>query len=426
MPWVVIEFTGKLITSPDGIAWTEQTIPAGTGALRALATDGKGTWIAGGEQNKMIRSTDTETWTSHSLGTTPERDVRAAIWSEDEQAFFVTSSATSTVEVRSRLHKSVDGITWSLIFEWKKSEGQAFSADSLTEDGFGNMLSAGTGDRADLSALNLGFAYKSSDAGVSWSGVELHDRGFIRIASDKGATTGGPINVAGGVDQVADPNDRLWSSGDGVTWIRQEANPFTSVITGLAYSDDLWLASDLSQKIAKSLDAQVWTSVTNPAGGAIRDFHKSETQSIWVMVGTNGAIATSPDGENWTQQTGPIAGANYQQVRFAGANMTLVSAGQCPARFVPAVAIIFAVEKDIGGEIELGTDLKISASRDDGVTFTEGTLEDVGIFDLSGRRILKSTVLLNSQPSGTGMRWKIENFNLKSVEIHSVEMFWSR
>ncbi len=435
MPWVAIAFTGEIITSPDGVDWTKQVSPLEDEDfpnLRGLATDGNGTWIISGVGdgiNGIMRSTDTINW---SLGQLNETDLtpQTALWFPDESAFYVTTSRTGDPEVRGRVHKSSDGITWTTVFEFLKSNDQRFEPLSLCHDGLGNLFSAGQGELDSQSGFGHALVYRSSDAGVSWTGVLVHlDTPFIRCGSDLAATTGGAINLAVGNSVSPAAADWIYSSGDLASWTKQTDHPFTSLMTGLGFGEDgsgndRWLGGSITAQMANSSNGQQWGSLlTNPTGKAPRAFHWSSEQVQWVMVGAGGAIATSPDGQTWTQQTSPVTDGNYFAVVFAAAaNMVLVSAGQCPARFVPTIAILFVVQKDLAAVV-LGVDLKISASRNNGVTFTEGTIVDVGTLT-GGRRILKATVLLSGQSSGSAMRWKIETLNLKGSEIHSVEMFW--
>ena len=427
--WVVIDFDGEIVTSPDAINWTQQTNPnqgVPFAAVRGLTTDRKGNWVIAATVGRILTSPDAVNWTLRFLNET-DFFCKHAIFYPDDEVFIVTTDDPDSTpdEFESRIHRSADGISWTTSKAFPNGPtADAFTAAGLAHDGFGVIMAAGQGD----TSLQAKIA-RSSDGGFTWTDVAdvIHNRSFSRIESDQGATTGGPITVAGGSDDGTEPEKHIWTSGDGSNWTLQTDHPFTSIITALAYGNDLWLGGDLGIRIAKSLDGQHWNLVTpTPFTNVIRDFHWSEEQQQWVAVGNDSQIATSPDGITWTLQTVPISGATFMQVKNGPANMVLVSAGQCPARFVPSFATIFVVEKDIDA-VELGVDLKISASRDDGTTFTEGTIEDVGNLDLSsGRRILKAVVLLTGQPAGSAMRWKIETLNVKSVEIHSVEMFWSR
>jgi hypothetical protein len=102
-------------------------------------------------------------------------------------------------------------------------------------------------------------------------------------------------------------------------------------------------------------------------------------------------------------------------------NMTLISLPQV-ATDIPTSARIVIFEADVDS-VTLNTDLKAYISRDNGVTYSQVTLEDEGNY-ISSARILSGVVDLTSQPSGTNIRYKLITDNLKSLEIHGVGLSW--
>ena len=422
MPWVIGGFNGRLATSPDGQNWTLQTTPLVGNDEQKTIRDiafGGGIFVAVAHEGQIIYSTDTENWTRiQPFSTTNYTDV---IWWPDGAKFVAIQGGGGNS--RGKILSSVDGINWVIEKTFPDSQPKG-----IHHDGSGLLFVCAT---SNIEApLGHGRVFTSTDA-TNWiDRGKIQDQLLSEAHSDLGATTGGPILTIGGARPgFGDSTATIWISGDGITWTEQENHPFLFGVASIGFGNDVWVASSAAIVIAKSVDAQQWTStsITWPFPSAFPvDLHYSETKALWVGVTQNGDIATSVDGENWTAETSPFTAIDDspQAVMFGPADMVLVSAGQCPARFVPVIAEIFVVEKDLD-TIELGVDLKISASRDDGTTFTEGTIEDVGDLDLtSGRRILRAIVLLTEQPSGAAMRWKIETLNLKSAEIHSVEMFW--
>ena len=79
------------------------------------------------------------------------------------------------------------------------------------------------------------------------------------------------------------------------------------------------------------------------------------------------------------------------------------------------------------GTATLNTDLKAYVSRDNGTTYTQGTLASQGT--TGGHTIVTFHDLdISSQPSGTSMRYKIETLNQsvsKETRIHAVSLGWS-
>ena len=73
--------------------------------------------------------------------------------------------------------------------------------------------------------------------------------------------------------------------------------------------------------------------------------------------------------------------------------------------------------------ITLNTDLKVSVSRDGGITWTEGVLEVEGNLN-NNFKVVVCDVTLNSQPEDLHLRYKIETLNNKAVKIFSTALSW--
>ncbi|KKJ75453.1 hypothetical protein WH95_18610 [Kiloniella litopenaei] len=103
-------------------------------------------------------------------------------------------------------------------------------------------------------------------------------------------------------------------------------------------------------------------------------------------------------------------------------NMTIQSAAFA-ADTVPTEMDLFIWQEDIDA-ITLNTDLKAYVSRDNGATWTQGTL--VEEFSAPVGRILSALdVDISAQPSGTSVKWKIETLNTKAQRIRGVDLQWS-
>ena len=90
-------------------------------------------------------------------------------------------------------------------------------------------------------------------------------------------------------------------------------------------------------------------------------------------------------------------------------DMTLVSIAPTAAAD-PSTARITLDHEDVGGSAVLNTDVAGEASRDNGTTWTAGTLallRDAG----GGRKVYTADVDLSAQPSGTDLRWRGKQLN---------------
>ena len=122
--------------------------------------------------------------------------------------------------------------------------------------------------------------------------------------------------------------------------------------------------------------------------------------------------------------TGGAGGSGKVMIRFAtpvpAANndMDLVS-NAFTVSSVPTQADIVLMYDDSTGTAVLNTDLKVWASRDNGSTWTQGTLSGK---EVMGTEILTSAhdILIADQPSGTAMRYKISTHNQAVTLVTSI------
>ena len=106
--------------------------------------------------------------------------------------------------------------------------------------------------------------------------------------------------------------------------------------------------------------------------------------------------------------------------------MTLVS-NSTTAQSAPTKGDMVMTYTDGVGTATLNTDLKGYVSRDNGTTWTQGTLASQGTS--GGHKIVTFHDLdISGQPSGAAMRYKIETLNqgaAKSTRIQAVSLGWS-
>ena len=107
-------------------------------------------------------------------------------------------------------------------------------------------------------------------------------------------------------------------------------------------------------------------------------------------------------------------------------NMTVVSNAQT-AQAQPGTADIVLTYTDGAGTATINTDLKAYVSRDNGTTYTQGTLVSEGT--TGGDTILAARrVDISGQPSGTSMRYKITTHNQsssKETRIQAASLAWA-
>jgi len=108
-------------------------------------------------------------------------------------------------------------------------------------------------------------------------------------------------------------------------------------------------------------------------------------------------------------------------------NMTLIANSTTAQDGAPTKGDLVMTYTDGIGTTTVNTDLKAYVSRDNGTTYTQGTLVSQGT--TGGHTILTFHDLdISGQPSGTAMRYKIETLNQsvsKATRIQAVSLGWS-
>lgn len=105
------------------------------------------------------------------------------------------------------------------------------------------------------------------------------------------------------------------------------------------------------------------------------------------------------------------------------ANLTLVSEA-ATAVSVPSTATLSVQVKE-NEAITVNTDLTGEVSRDDGTTWTAGTLVLAATL-ADGTKVYEAVDFdISGQPSGTSMRRRIKTLNTKDIEIHGAVGEWS-
>ena len=134
--------------------------------------------------------------------------------------------------------------------------------------------------------------------------------------------------VIGGVDGATRDSD-IWSSEDGISWIRPVLNTFPPTQradhTMVVFKDKLWLIagtdnpSSRLKDVWSSPNGSAWTQETNNAPFGERSGHSTVVYNdkIWVIGGLTspgGAVQndvwSSTDGKTWVEETGSAAFSN--------------------------------------------------------------------------------------------------------------------
>ena len=250
--------TPKILTSPDGITWTQQTSPINSRLFDV--TYANGLFFAVGDGG-VITSPDGITWTAKST----VYGLRGIIYAN---GLFILVSTNG-------IYTSPDGITW-------------------TTRVYGYMM-----DVTYANGLFVAVGYEviltSTDA-ITWT--KVIDDPAIDLYS---ITYGNGLFVATGAQ------GHIYTSPDGTNWTKQVSPVTNNYIFSVTYGNGIYVAVGESGVVLTSPDGINWTKQTAPV-----------TNNFWcikyingkyIIAGTNillnstitrtKAINVAPDGKHW-------------------------------------------------------------------------------------------------------------------------------
>ena len=279
-------------------------------------------------------------------------------------------------------------------------DGGDSSFNSQTATGGGGGGSSGIGGRSGGSGGGAGPNAHSGGAGNTPS--TSPSQGF---AGGTTSGSGGSGAGGGGAGEAGNNN----SSGSGVDGGDGLANSITG--SSVTYAGGGGSGGKLGD--------------ANGSGGAGGGGNAGSTGTDGL--GGGGGACDGGSGQGGSQVDGgsgiviirrPTAGPNV--------DMTLVS-NSTTAEATPTKGDIVMTYTNGAGTATLNTDLKAYVSRDNGTTYTQGTLALQGT--TGGHTVVTLHDLdISSQPSGTSMRYKIETLNQgasKETRVHAVSLGWS-
>lgn len=142
----------------------------------------------------------------------------------------------------------------------------------------------------------------------------------------------------------------------------------------------------------------------------------------------SGIITTTAYRYHWVgvQGTSPES-ATLAEVEFyegARQNMTVVSKAVVSAASAPTVGRLHVQIKDISGGSAVNADFKGHVSRDNGTTWTQGTLALAQTLADGTAAYEFDNLDISAQPSGTAPRFTFAVFNNKEIQLHGAVVQW--
>ena len=274
---------------------------------------------------------------------------------------------------------------------------------------------------------------KGGDGGAFSGGAS---GGSVRGAGSTAGTAGGDYGGAGGHGATHSGNaEQIMAGagnppGDGVAG----GNGGTEGVGGIIWllvGGDLTIGSGATVQCDGADGQQTGSGTRYPGSGsgagALQVLYAGTLSNSGTFRAEGGLLGVgSPS--SLQAGSGGDGGVNSAQISDAGsaADLTLVSTSTT-AEATPTKGDMVMTYTNQVGTATLNTDLKGYVSRDNGTTYTAGTLASQGTS--GGHTIVTFHDLdISSQPSGTTMRYKLTTHNqgaLKETRIQAVSLGWS-
>lgn len=314
--FVAVGYSGTILTSPDGAAWTSRASGDSSAFFRAVAGDKEQIVIVGtyppGSEGLMFTSSTGVTWTRRSSGVggsflSVAYNGSRFVVANDSSEMFITGRSlvapTITVQPASQSVSAGASVDLSVVasgeavtYQWRRNGVDIPAATKSTlslahvqgcDAGiYTVMVTNGAGNRlSNPAALTVQLP---TDSGKPWDrlGAVPSKNGLCEIASDGRRFV---LTGAGGT---------LLSSDDGVSWTVRAAAGGTQPLSGVTWKNGLFVAVG-GEMLLTSVDGLSW--ISRPSG--LTTLHKvAGGAGQLVAVGYYGLIATSTDGTTWVQQ----------------------------------------------------------------------------------------------------------------------------
>jgi hypothetical protein len=256
--YVSVGVDGLVLTSEDGIIWTER--PTGSTAALQKVTYGNGKFVAVGTNGTILTSTDGISWSAATSG--------VSVWLADVtygNGKFIIVGYDATIL------SSNDGVLWSKvnIGYHMNLYDIVYQNDKYFITGTGSIFTSATGTTWTRTATPVDF-----------DGVIYGNNTYV-------ATSSGYWN-------------KSYTSPDGINWSDGTSLPSTTIITGLQYANGLFIAYGEGGKILTSSDGVVWSDIASVMYEYSYLFDMVVNNGTLFVVGDGGAIlqaSIAPEGD---------------------------------------------------------------------------------------------------------------------------------
>ncbi len=288
--------TGIILSSSDGVSWTQQTTPSGIFGLNDVIWDGT-QFIVVGTNAAILTSANGINWNPAVTITSGQQFYKIIMTPTNLASgqYFITGDGGLVITMHTILGTP-----------FMRSPNPHLATQKLSNVNWNGSQFVAVGQKTPVLHSPDGVTWSQASANVgmfndlTWDGSQY-------IAVGSGANT--------------------WTSADATTWVAHGLPGSYNLLGVIMRTSGLFIAVGESGRIVTSNDGSSWTN--RVSGGSDALISVAASASRIVAVGLNGAITSSSDGVSWSWQTSGIAaGADINSVIHAGpANFVAVGSG---------------------------------------------------------------------------------------------------
>jgi hypothetical protein len=285
-------------------------------------------------------------------------------------------------------------------------------------DSFGALTYIDTGSSTNMSTATSGQIKPTSSAsasypssgGLSGSGIAASLSGLTLAAGSTSNLIDGSLSNVAFFNNAQSSGSLIFDAGSGNTqfweaWRWRQDSGAANGTWELSGGPDgsSWTVEHASAAMGGS--SSVETIVTSPAA--------TRYKRLRIVSGTTSNTPFVQEIEAKLSSSAPTTN-----------NMTALSAAFTAASAPSSIRAVLRAK--FVDAITINTDLVVEVSRDDGTTWSAGTLADKFTTPGTSHHVLDTgDISVSGQPSGTSIRWRIKTLNNKNLEIHDAYLRWS-
>jgi hypothetical protein len=271
----------RLQTSPDGVNWTERSVPGPGLAPLEDVVFGDGRFVVTGQYESFVSTNGID-------------------WERRERTPWITRLTYGNGLFVGFAAQSFGAVISTNGLDWTYTGVALNGGDIAYGDGrFVVCSSTGSGNR------ERAVAFASTDA-TNWTRVDFPNvRSLTRVAYGNGRFV-----AVGGNNSVA-----AAALVEGTNWV-VATNLFSDELRSVAFDGNVFAAVGDNGVIVTSSDGTNWANVNNATDTNLRAVTRGDAG--YVAVGNGGLLYTSPDATNWVRRFRHIsASGNWHDVEFA-------------------------------------------------------------------------------------------------------------